>query len=313
MKLKSISPSRIKTWWQCRFKYYMNYVLGLKLKSNWGAAHGTLIHDLLEAYASKEDLDWMRRLYAGYAGKLETVDNFGNDIVMETPLVWAKEKEFANMRPVCDTCRFRNDEDGICGISHESLDALTGCPKGLFEDSIKMMEGVLRRYNPLFKDDSRILATEYGIKLPIPDASIKLIGFMDLVIERDPETIEIIDYKSGVWKQNYDECLADIQVRTYSWAGHKIFVEDADNKGYHYKNVLLTFDYFRAQPITLALSADDNERTAEEIAAVAKEIQEATFVNRCVKDPSTFWKCKVMCDVKVCAEQWKGNFHADME
>ena len=48
LRLKSISPSRIKTYNTCLFQYWLKYIIHAEMRSNWGASHGTLQHDILE-------------------------------------------------------------------------------------------------------------------------------------------------------------------------------------------------------------------------------------------------------------------------
>jgi ATP-dependent helicase/DNAse subunit B len=48
MKLLGVSASRISTYEQCLFKYFLVYHLKAKLKSNFGATNGSLIHSVLE-------------------------------------------------------------------------------------------------------------------------------------------------------------------------------------------------------------------------------------------------------------------------
>lgn len=329
MDISSISPSRIKTFQACVFKYFLTYHTKEKLKSNWGAAHGSLIHDLLENYANDNDKKWMSRLYKGYAGELDTLDKFGKPTVMETPLVWAKPEDYADVRPKCDTCPFA--QDGICKINKERLDDLTGCPKKLFESSIKMMETTLDRYSVLFdKNPDMIIGTEYNFRTRISGTKltnyaaeswkkrdpkylqggleVPMIGVMDLVIERDPETVEIIDYKTGKYAQSYDECLEDIQVRAYSWASRKEFIEDINNKGYNYKNIILTFDYFQERPKTVTFTEQEDIETEREIASVIKQIQDTTWITRVIGNGSFNWKCNGLCDTAVCEKVWKGKF-----
>ena len=65
MLIKNASASRIETFNTCLFKYWLTYHEKAKLKSNWGASHGSLLHDILEKYANGSDKDWMDRLYKG--------------------------------------------------------------------------------------------------------------------------------------------------------------------------------------------------------------------------------------------------------
>lgn len=54
------SYSRLKTFEECKYKYYLRYVLGVKEKDNFYASYGSYIHRLIEHYykgeIKKEDL-----------------------------------------------------------------------------------------------------------------------------------------------------------------------------------------------------------------------------------------------------------------
>jgi len=317
MKLKSISPSRIKTFDMCKFKYWLTYHTKLALKSNWGAAHGSLIHDVLEYYVNGEDSEWVDRLYRGYGGTLETIGRYGDPETMESPLVWAKSKDFADKKPFCDTCPYVGEDK--CTISQEPLDALTGCPRDLFDNSISMVENTMRRYEEIWprtlKDsDGKMVGCEYQFNIKVPGTDVPMIGIIDLVTELDEDTIEVIDYKTGSWTQNYDECREDIQVRMYSLAARREFIDDVAGKGYKYKNILLTFDYFTEKPITVAFSEEEDLETEEYVRKKIEEIQSTEWIDRIVRsnedlDKRSAWKCRSLCDAEVCKANWKGRFN----
>ena len=326
LKLKSISPSRIKTFDMCRFKYWLTYHTDEVLKSNWGASHGTLIHDILENYSTGDDPDWTARLYRGYGGVLDTLDRFQKPEIMESPLVWAKPQEFDDKKPYCDTCPYANTKQNQCLVSLEPLDALSGCPKSLFDGSISMIEKVISRYEAVWDKMLRDAAgtpigVEYGFRIPLaarPDVPIH--GYMDLVIEEDPETIHVIDYKAGKHTQNYAECHKDIQSRMYSLACRKEFIEDCNNKGYKYKKVMLTFDYFRNNPITLAFTEEEDAATEQFVLDKIYEIESTKWIDRIVRNNTELetktrygqvaFVCKYLCDSKVCKKKWDGRFKA---
>lgn len=320
LKLKSVSPSRIKTFDMCKFKYWLTYHCpGVKLKSNWGAAHGSLLHDILENFSNDIDKDWMSRLYRGYGGTLQTLDRHGKDEIMESPLVWAKTKDYQDKKPYCDTCPYKQGTK--CSISLEDLDDLTGCSRGLFDNSVSMLEKTIKRYqggiwDKMLKKDGVPIGTEYSFEIKIEGSDIPVIGIMDLVIEEDPDTIHVIDYKSGEWTQNFEECREDIQVKIYSMACRKEFIDDVNNKGYKYKNVILTFDYFTKSPITLAFTAEEDAATERWTAAKIHEIQNTNWIDRIVRTNDDFlerkaWKCRSLCDTEVCASKWQGRFKAE--
>lgn len=316
LTLKTISASRIKTFQTCKFKYYLNYHCPeVTLKTNFGATHGSMLHDILENYASERDINWEARLLSAYAGKIETKDKTGNVVLIDSPLKLAKSAEFAEQEPACDTCKF---VDGMhCGISGEHLNHLSGCPKKLYENSHSVIKKAINDYQSIWKKilrdkNNQIIGTEYEYSIPISGTEVQAIGFMDLVVEDDSDTIHIIDYKFGAWTQNYQDCRADIQVRMYSLAARKIFIDDILNLGYKYKNVILTFDYFTKDPITLSFSKEEDFQTEMEVSKIIKEIQSTDSIDRIVNSNDDFekkfaWKCRSLCDTKICAEKWKGR------
>jgi hypothetical protein len=320
LKLKSISPSRIKTFEMCKFKYWLTYHCpDVTLKTNWGAVHGTLLHDILENLSTGEDTDWVKRLYRGYAGVLETKDRHQQPTVMESPLVWAKSKDYADKKPYCDTCPYVAGDR--CGISRKPLNDLPGCPRDLFDGSVSMLEKTIRRYDgvwdKILRDPNGIpVGCEYGFSIKVPGTDVPMIGFMDLVLEEDPDTVHVIDYKTGAFTQDYQQCRDDIQVKMYSLASRREFIDDVSGKGYKYKNVILTFDYFTKRPITVAFSEEEDLETERFVSNKIDEIQNTDWINRIVKSNDDFserwaWKCRSLCDPEVCASKWQGRFKAE--
>jgi hypothetical protein len=303
----------------CRFKYWLTYHCpDVKLKSNWGASHGSLIHDVLEQYSNGSDLDPIGRLYRGYGGTLETLDRYQKPETMESPLVWAKDKDYSDKKPFCDTCPYAKIDEGICGVSRESLDNLPGCPRDLFDGSISMVERVIARYKDVWEkilrdDDGNPIGCEYGFNIIVPGTNVPMIGYMDLVVEEDPDTIHVIDYKTGSWTQDYHECREDIQVKMYSLASRREFIDDVNNRGFQYKNVILTFDYFTKNPITIAFSKEEDDATENYVCNKVHEIESTSWINRIVNSNDDFserwaWKCRSLCDTEVCANEWQGKF-----
>lgn len=99
-------------------------------------------------------------------------------------------------------------------------------------------------------------------------------------------------------------------------ASRKEFIEDVNGKGYKYKNVILTFDYFTSDPITVAFTADQDAATEVWTANKIKEIESTVWIDRIVRNNEEFaerraWKCNSLCDSKVCASQWNGKFKAE--
>lgn len=327
LKLNSISPSRIKTYDTCKFKYWLTYCCpDVQLKSNFGAVHGSLIHDVLENYSNGSDMDPIGRLYRGYGGTLETLDRYQKPEIMESPLVWAKPKDYANKKPYCDTCPYVKTEENVCGISREPLDNLPGCPRDLFDGSIAMVERTISRYQEawdrvLRDQDGVPIGCEYGFNITIPGTDVPMIGYMDFVEVIDQDTIHVTDYKTGTHTQNYEECRKDIQVKMYSLASRRVFVDDVENRGFNFKNVILTFDYFTGSPITVAFSKDEDLETEKYVRDKIHEIQSTEWIDRIVRNNEELetktrygqvaFTCKYLCDSDVCKKLWKGRFKTE--
>lgn len=306
------SASRLKTFDQCKFKYWLTYhaKVSQEMRSSWGAEHGTLLHDILEFYVTGEDKDWRSRLYRGYQGNLVTRDRYGKEWEMPSPLRVAKPRDFADKPTPCDSCPYKDAANNRCGISHEPLEELSGCPKTLFESSIKMLEAAFRRYDQWFKDESSIIAAEYECKMPIRGLDKSFFGIFDLVIKLDEDTVWIVDYKTGVKTQNFDELSDDLQAKAYFWAGYREFIEDANNKGYTFKNLMVTFDYFQGDPISIAFSAEERDSIEAEIRDRTIRVQNETTVTRVTgnREPNPNfrgdWKCRYLCDIDICKREW---------
>jgi hypothetical protein len=190
-----------------------------------------------------------------------------------------------------------------------------------------MVEATIKRYENIWDkmlrdSDGNPVGCEYGFKINIPGTDVPMNGYMDLVIEESPDTIHVIDYKTGTWTQNYEECCEDIQVRMYSLAARREFVDDISKKGYKYKNVILTFDYFTDKPIMVAFTAEQDLNTEREVLSKIKEIESTEWINRIVPSNSAleernarggykYFKCQYLCDAKVCASTWNGGFKTD--
>jgi hypothetical protein len=311
MKLNGISASRIATYDQCLFKYFLVYHLKTRMKSNFGALNGSIVHHILERFASNVDSDWMNQLYLGYAGKLEVTNNFDELEILESPLIYAKPKEYADVKPYCDICPFADIKNGVCSISQESLDSLPGCPKAIFEETVDMVRDVIKSYEQKFKD--HLLYTEKKIVIDLPGCAAPITCIIDLILQYG-DTVEIVDYKAGKWTKDFGECRKDTQVRIVSWAARKYFIENGSENGHNdIKNIIVTFDYFRKRPVTLAFTPEEDAETEAFLIEKGNKMASQKRVTRVVgnRDPSKDWRCSALCDPSVCKREWKGSFTLD--
>ena len=124
MIIEYLSASRLNTYIDCPFRYFLQYHLKLpELRQDSIATHkGSAVHEALELYV-KEDKDYVKHLKAYY----------------EKHKVW----EFDNRKPNrgfphpvekdCANCKWFASND-ICSIANRSIEEFDGCPKPNFED-----------------------------------------------------------------------------------------------------------------------------------------------------------------------------------
>lgn len=131
-------------------------------------------------------------------------------------------------------------------------------------------------------------------------------GFIDLVHEIDEETIEIVDWKTGIRKNLYtqepiDEVVLtrEVQSRLYHLVAYFLYPK--------YKNILITFYYTSSGgPVTIALSQDDVAMTIASLHRFFTTISKDTLIRR-----NRWWTCK-MCSFSkndICSKVWS-DLHA---
>ncbi len=126
-------------------------------------------------------------------------------------------------------------------------------------------------------------------------------GYIDLAHEIDDDTLEIVDWKTGVRKSFYTQepidemvLMREIQPRLYHLAAYFLYPK--------YKNILITFYYTNdSGPITIALSEDDIVMTISALSRFFTTVKNDTLVRR-----NRSWQCK-MCSFNkndVCTRVW---------
>jgi len=341
MKINSISASRAKTYDTCSFKYLMTYhlykceecgetfydkemndkscpyckyakVSKISMKTNWGAVHGTALHWVLEQYVnalrghlqdgtkmSQKDIRYYLNWRDRVADIYKVNPPFQENITFEL-LALAKTKEYNDIVKDCKNCPLFKAKK--CSITAKAPEEMPGCPKNLYEESLMLVEKMLRDLDDVFKN-AKILGTEQSFEIILNDSSgveRKINGIIDLVAQTDKDTIELYDYKFGNHAQSYDEVATDIQAKLYSIAAKKLYPG--------YTNYILNFQYVKAQPIVISFSDKEDEETINFILTKCQEIAaEQQKIERISNKPETFWKCKYLCDSALCNIEW-GKF-----
>ncbi len=292
MRIPSMSASRIKTWRQCRFKYYMNYVLKLDMGTNWGAQHGTAIHHVLERYANGER-DWRKLLLKAY----QEIDSRRNTYILQH----AKAVDYDKVKKKCSTCPHNNN--GVCLLEQKSAIDLPGCGRLLYGRSELLLENYFDQYDDIY--DKEQIGVEYEFKLNLGDHRNTL-GFMDYIYRTTDGMIHMIDYKSSKKyeaTQNHDAVKKDIQAKMYAWALNELYPGET---------TMLTFHYFMNRPITVFYNSAEIESIRQELIETWDQIEkfEEQNLTRLIDTHGGKWapnECKYLCDQELCRNEW-GKF-----
>jgi len=168
-----------------------------------------------------------------------------------------------------------------------------------------MVELAIDRYSKYFKTgiksednpDGKVIGVEAQANvswgLDVDGEDIKMKGYIDLVVEYDPETILIVDYKTGYSVPEHDKFIRDLQPRMYSYAAKIMYPQ--------YKYHWVQFDYFRGIPLEHAFTDSDDEQTRQNVVALYNQVKEAKTVKRRGED----WYCKYLCNRPFCNDKWE--------
>jgi len=298
MKLDVLSATRIKTYKDCPFKYYLTYETDWQSPPNFGALQGTLVHEILEGLArplckndqgnSKGDADqinkknWKKYLLSQYRKQQ----------------IWTYDKKAWTKK--CDKCIWQ--KNASCKILGMSVDEVATCPRRGVEDAAKLVKQVTQDKGDNSPFNRTILDVEKYFELEIKDASdiILVKGYIDIVTEIDDDTIEVMDYKTGSWTQSYPECRKDPQFLIYHLAAKTIYSK--------YNNILIVPYYMRKIPIVLAFDDRDDHKTIKALLYYWHKIKEDKCpLRRCDKNNGVNydWKCNALCDPETCEKEYR--------
>ena len=242
MKIEYLSASRLNTYMDCSFRYFLQYHLDLpELKGQTIATHkGSAVHEALELYV-KGEKDYTQLLKNYYIEhKVWEFDNRSEKRGFPHPV-----------QKKCDTCKWaaKSGDSYICSIAGQEISNFDGCPKPNFEDDLKLLDTTITKPDSCL--NNKIIGAEVAFRNEYEGFKVR--GFMDLVLEIDEETLEVRDYKTGNYTKNTDEAFRDLQMRIYSMVAKELFPQ--------YKYVLMTLDYLRKGPISVIFSKEDDDNT----------------------------------------------------
>jgi hypothetical protein len=270
VKARNISASSYKTYYDCGFRYFLTYELGIRTPPGAAASKGNLAHLAAELAAT----------HVKETGKISYPLDFFDRANLEL------DKEDQKQLNTLDKLEVKR------WLQNHRVE---------FQDYFsKKILAAEQEFNLIFDKNLRriddVTVPEYWLNLPHCDKfSIK--GFMDLVLLEDEDTLNIVDFKTG--KPKSEAALRkDIQPQMYFVAASYLYP--------NIKNIILTFDYLKAQPIPITFHR-------EEIAIILQKIytMHLEAINTTVpKRPSRpFWLCNYCVEGGYSGENCAGNYN----
>jgi len=184
MEKKILSASRVKTFQECSWKYWCNYILKIPSAQNSGAARGTACHLIFELLLKPRHKKYF---------DIITKENS----IFSCPAIVKLVRKTLN-----DNGDFDTDENvKMCSA----------------------MIAVGLQYD-FFGENGLIESGEQEFLLENEDPKYKVLGFMDKPIQYpDQGLLKIVDYKSSKNKFVGEEITANIQAMVYTLAAKKLW------------------------------------------------------------------------------------------
>lgn len=264
MQIDSLRASSINTYKDCQFKYYLQQVIGFESKAGRKALIGTAFHHVQE-FLARAKRNGHYRL---------------ND-------------KFTNLDFLTDICynHYNKKEPGL--FQDGDRDIIRSYCDLAWESN----------YNPL-KLNILDIEKQFDIGIAEPgfrtfeNKNMRLRGTIDLITIDDPDTLHIIDWKTGRrtdWVEGYlkdEETLPlDTQFQVYNLARKVIYPQ--------YKYCLFTVIYIsEGGPFSFTFEEADIPGQLENIRRVFAEIRANEDPQRLIDDKSRskeFFKCKYVC------------------
>jgi len=247
-------------------KFYLQYVAPytVEMPQNWGAANGSLLHEVLEEYATGLRKDWQNNLIEKFCHLINDKNTWDYIYRFSKGQKLSVGSEIAHAKRSCGTCPYGEKQaDGMnifCKAMGKNTNEFRGSPKKMIDDTFELASVIFDNdYNPI--DDAKVLAVEQEFKITFPNG-VPVWGFMDLISEIDENTIEIRDYKSAKRVPTDQEILDnklhnDIQMQIYYVACKYMCDNNIAPFSDKYKNIYVTIHFLRKSPVTIAYNSLD--------------------------------------------------------
>ncbi len=251
MKPRPLSPSSLKLYMQCPWQYFLRYEKGVRAPATEAMLVGQLFHAACERLVT--DPEAYER---GAVDFVQLTDNFTK---YSRPIADKAEEMFVSFVP---TLKQFLSEREIVGIEKDVT--LVG----------EINEDGSARFTCMLPND----ATRW-LRMQSKAGKTNVVGIrgiFDLVVIDDAGVVEVVDYKTGQWTQNYQELKKDWQAKIYAIIAAEL-----------YGDYVITYHYIQGTPVSLSLSPSELNEARLALLSWYRRIVEDEFPAK-----ETGWWCK---------------------
>lgn len=283
MFINRLSASAVKTYKWCPWQYWLSYVLELENQTGKAACQGNIVHLALE---------WIAKLHQK-----------GKEIDAEWLLSRAWDEELSRNPHLAMRRTTQRGESADYRKCREGLETVLNDQD--YDPRRSKVLGVEHRFDISFPGPQWALKDRDG-----KQKQFRITGYMDLVRELNPNTLEVVDWKTGAKKDlatqlelDFYALMREVQPRLYHFAASQLYPE--------YENVVVTFYYTSDDgPEVLPFTFEDIVPTVAAIYRFFTTVRGDQLFRRCRS-----WKCKNFCAygrTGVCDAAW-AELHASGE
>ena len=284
----------------CQMQYFLTYVLGYQSDSGKKAEMGTIVHKVMEVFASlkKFQQDNPKRKY------LKTDDDALGEVKIHASkflddsfVVQLTDRSFDYYTEQSKNKFTAGDRKTCEKLAWSALEY----NDGQFDPRFRKVVASEPHFDILIEEDW----AKYDYELPngeIISGNLAIKGTIDLVTEAEDGIIEVIDWKTGRrldWvtgeEKTYEKLLVDPQLLLYNYAISKMFPE--------YDQSIMTIFYVKdGGPFSMCFDKRDEKKFLGMLKDTFSSIRENHKPRPLSRDRS-HWKCTKLCHF------FKNNWH----
>jgi len=162
--------------------------------------------------------------------------------------IWREKNNFTvdNIREIKEIYSMLAAREGIVNLS-------------IYDEGINLVLNKIENFT-----SDKILAIEESFRVTTEDG-IVLIGAMDKILELNPESLLVIDYKTSKYFSSAEDLKSDIQLSMYDLA--------ASIKYPNYKRIVLALDYLRGDLVYTYRTSKDRLNFTKYLIAIRREME----------------------------------------